>query len=249
MRIFFSTQHLGKASPKPKRVLLVTALLCFLCQRGVMAQESANADLDQCMKAAAAQGAVAGAIVGGIFGAIVGGDSRNRDRNAIAGAAAGAAAGGFLAWRNSWATCSSKFVKAESVKTSDHVITSKRVGYNNQGIYGKITGTRVRPFPEVRGGQSMELSVQYDILSPDGRDVEATILREIFCKDDNGSFVQVVSFPERRIVQSGQQVSKGEIRIPSLPQGSSAQECQVNLKLQAQGVEDSKGGRFVIKAI
>jgi len=231
---------------RPFTGLLVALFALSGYPPAVSTQESANAELDTCMRNAALGSALTGAILGGILGALVGNNSNRRNQGAAAGAVAGGIAGGIIGWRRSWASCSSKFATASSLATENFQETAKRIGYDNGPPQARIEAANMKPYPEVQSGNPVSVDLRYYVLTPDGRDSQVKITRVLACADEKGAWDPVVNTPESHVVQAGTNVSRGTILIPKLPANMGPQKCAVSIKLESEGQQDQKSATFSI---
>ena len=207
------------------------------------AQESANDALEKCMQQSAVSGAIGGAIVGGIIGALLGGDN-NRGRGAAIGAAGGGAIGGIVSWRNSWKSCSAKFAVAKSLQTDDYKKTAERVGYVGQGVLLKIEAAEM-PSP-AQGNTVLPVNLKFVLLTPDARSSKVIITRTLACLNEQQQLEEIPIPPEVITVTAGTFVSGGKILLPKISPELGNQECQMTVRVQAEGLQDERAGRLTI---
>jgi hypothetical protein len=224
-------------------VLLVPAsiVIAWLIAVGPLkAQESANAELDECMRNAAISGAAVGGVLGALAGAILGGD-RRRAQGAIIGGVAGGTAGGVIAWRNAWKSCSSKFATASTYTTRDYEDTARRYKYGGNGVLLKIEQAGMPS--SVSGGAVLPVDLRYVLLTPDARDSTVTIRRNLACANENSQLEQIPVEPEVVTVRAGTHVSQGKIQMPRVPPEIGSQTCRMTVVVEAEGLRD--GGQKV----
>ena len=236
--------HPSSRRPRPHRVaaLALAAASCLAASPVIRAQVSANEELDQCMREAAVTGAVTGGAVGGLIGSLLGDRARDRFTRGIGGAAVGATIGAIGAWQLSYKSCSAKFATASSLVTDEYAACARRLGYAREGIMVGIEGESLPA--QARGGERVHSDVRYHVLTPDPRDVKVQLTRRFLCRDEQGVFNELSSPTERITISSGCHVSRGGFLLPS--QIPAAQDCRMEVSLQAEGQTREHAGSFRI---
>jgi len=223
-------------------VIAVAIVSVGLAAGPARSQQSANEELDRCMRDAAITGAGAGGAVGGLIGSLFGERARERVNRALGGAAIGAAVGGIAAWHLSYKGCAERFASASSLVTEAYSQCAARFGYARAGLDVAIDGNALPAI--ARGGQRVETDVHYHVLTPDPKDVRVELSRRFLCKDENGQFNELAAPVERFTVSSGCHASRGGFPLPS--QVPAEQECRMEVSLSAEGVQREHVGTFRI---
>jgi hypothetical protein len=236
----------GSASPAAAAMAVMAAIVATVPMLfgppAARAQESANDELDRCMRDAAVTGAVTGGGVGGLVGALLGDSGRERVQRALGGAAIGATVGAISAWHLSYKSCSARFATASSLITDEYAACAQRHRYQRSGVVVGIEGESMAP--TVRGGERVVSDVRYHVLTPDPRDVPIVLQRRFQCRDEKGRFNDLASPVERITVGSGCHVSRGSFPLPR--EVPAEQECRMEVSLQAEGQQRSHVGTFRI---
>jgi hypothetical protein len=238
MHSFFSS-HLKFIS-----LLLVGSILTIQISN-VLAEESADQALDSCMRAAAIKGGAIGALVGGLLGALIAG-KENRGAGAAVGAIGGGAVGGIAAWRSSWKTCSANFVAASSTLSANYNDTATRLGYDQRSVILKIEAAEMQN--PIKSQSVLPINLQYVLLTPTAKAVPVLIQRRLVCMNESNVYDEANAIVANENLNSepGTVTSKGQILIPKLPYGMSAQDCKMTVIVQAEGLRDTKEGQLII---
>jgi len=238
MHSFFSS-HVKLIS-----LLLVGAILTMQTS-STLADESADQALDSCMRAAAIKGGAIGAIAGGLLGALIAG-KKNRGAGAAVGAIGGGAVGGIAAWRSSWKSCSANFVAASSTLSANYNDTATRLGYDQRSVILKIEAAEMQN--PIKSQSVLPINLQFVLLTPTSKALPVLIQRRLVCMNESNVYdeANAIVANENLNTEPGTVTSKGQIVIPKLPDGMSAQDCKMTVIVQAEGLKDSKEGQLII---
>lgn len=224
----------------PRVVAAGAAIALALAAAPLRAQQSANDELDQCMRDAALKGAAVGGGVGGLIGGLLG--DNNRWTRALGGAAVGAAVGAAAAWQMSYKSCAARFATASSLVTEAYAACAQRAGYLRDAVRVDLDTPQVPQ--QVRGGQRLDTDVHYRVLTPDPKDVPLQLTRRFLCRDEQGRYNEIASPVERITVSAGCHVSRGSILLPTgIP---AEQSCRIETVLEAEGETRSAAADFRI---
>jgi Glycine zipper 2TM domain len=194
------------------------------------AQQTPDQALEACMNKTMAQSAAVGALVGGLFGAMIA-NKGDKNKGAALGAGLGAAAGGAIGWQNSWKSCteSVNVVTINNLQTEDYKKTAERLGYAGQGVLLKVEGLGVSQ--QVIAGNKLNASLKFVLLKPEPAETsEVQITRSWVCGSSEISIK-----PEIFTVAQGTIIQDGKVQIPSVKPDVGAQQCEMTMKIEAEG--------------
>lgn len=213
----------------------------LVVNNAAVAQESANAALQSCMNKTAAAGTFIGALGGAVLGALVG-EGKDRGKSIAIGATTGALLGGATAWFNSWQSCSKDYATAESFRTADYQQTSQRLNYDGRSVLLKIEEANMPP--TVRGQDVLPVFLRYVVLTPDAREVQVSVDREMQCRDSSGQINNIPMKRETYTVQPGTIESSGNILIPAIQNEVGTIHCEMNITVRSGDAYESARGPF-----
>ncbi|MFM0522087.1 hypothetical protein PQR08_32200 [Caballeronia jiangsuensis] len=209
---------------REKRVAVCAAVASAMlfASIGVHAQESANDDLDSCVKheqiVGTAKGAGLGALAG--LGAML---VAHKKEDAGKAALIGAVAGGVAGWATSFYTANETCYKKNPAwipesklnRTKDYDKIKKEIHYNaKQGPLAKMQSIQV-PGPVTPNSQA-EVTSTFIVMTPNGADAPVTIDRKLFVIEDGKE--KEVAFPghssQQLTLEPGQQQDVSHIPIP-----------------------------------
>lgn len=207
----------------PRRLATSVATALMLLSVSVHAQESANADLDACVKEQqiqlTAKGAATGAIAG-LGAAMFSNKKEDALKKAAIGAAVGGAAGFATAYFTAIDTCYKKNPswipesKIERTKAYDQV--KKETKYKpTEGI--KAQATKIAMPSTIKAGTALDIASTFIVLTPNGAETQVTLERKLFAIMD-GKETQVTftgKNHEERIVEPGEHQDSARLQIPS----------------------------------
>lgn len=208
---------------KFRQVFTGVAVVLMCVSTVVHAQESANADLDVCVKeqqiALTAKGAATGAALG--LGAAL--FSQNKDnalKKAAIGAAVGGAAGFATAYFTAIDTCYKKnpswIPESKIERTKNYAQVKKDTKYKpSEGI--KAQTTKLAMPATIKAGEALDILSTFIALTPNGAETPVTIERKLFAIVDGKE--QPLTFTgkgsEERTVEPGEHQDKANLPIPS----------------------------------
>ena len=152
----------------------------------VQAQESANAELDACVRdeqiALTAKGAGLGALAG-LSATLFSGNKDDALKKAAIGAAVGGAAGFATAYFTAIDTCFKKnpswIPESKIERTQDYAEAKKAANYKpSQGI--KVQAVKLVMPSKAKAGSTLDATSRFYVLTPDGAETEVTIERKLF---------------------------------------------------------------------
>lgn len=212
-------------------VLAAVATGTLILSTGAYAQESANDDLNSCVRKeqvlATAKGAGIGALTG--FAAML---VSNKKDDAVKGAVIGAAVGGIAGFAKAYYTaidtCFKKnpsWVPESNIQhTRSFDKVKKDLKYKaSQGVVAKA-GTVTVDEPVKADGQAV-VNSSFALMTPDGAERQVSIERKLYVIGDDGKET-LVPFPgrttEERTFEAGEQTDTVHIPIPHDAKGGSA---------------------------
>lgn len=194
-----------------------------LTQNVAFAQESANDELNSCVKKeqilSTAKGAGIGAITG-LTAMLVAHKSQDAGKAALVGAVAGGIVGFATAYYTAVDSCFKKnpawMPESDIQRTNDYDSVKKRIHYRpNQGIQTRVESVTVNG-PVKADGQA-EVASTFIVMTPDGAETPATVERKLFVVGDDGKETEV-PFPgrtaEQRTFSPGEQRDLVHVPIP-----------------------------------
>lgn len=201
--------------------IYVAGLLCLSV--AAHAQESANTDLDSCVKeeqiALTAKGAGAGAIAG--LGAAI--FSKKKDdalKNAAIGAVVGGAAGFATAYFTAIDTCYKKnpswIPESKIERTKAYAQVKKETKYKPaEGI--KAQATKIAMPATVKAGEALDIASTFIVLTPDGAETQVTLERKLFVIVEGKETALTFTGKniEERTVEPGEHQDTAHLPIPS----------------------------------
>lgn len=188
----------------------------------VQAQESANSDLDTCVKDEQIALTVKGAGIGAITGLGASLFSNKKDdavKKAAIGAAVGGAAGFATAYFTAIDTCFKKnpswIPESKIERTQDYAQVKKATKYkSSQGI--KVEATKMEIPQTAKAASTLDVNSLFYVLTPDGAETEVTVVRKLFSITD-GKETQVTfngKPSETFVLQPGQHKDTARLPIP-----------------------------------
>lgn len=225
--------------------LLLISTIFTMQTLSAFADESANQALDSCMRVATIKGGALGALAGGLLGALIAG-KKNRTAGAAVGAVGGGTIGGIAAWRSSWKSCSANFVAVSSTLSANYNDTAARIGYDQSSIILKIEAAEMQN--PIKSQSVLPINLKFVLLTPTAKAVPVLIQRRLVCMNESNVYdeANAIVADEKLNAEPGTVTSKGQILIPKLPDGMSAQDCKMTVIVQAEGLMDSKEGQLII---
>jgi len=200
---------------------VATGLL--LSAANVSAQESANDELNACVKkeqlVTTAKGAGAGALAG-FTSMLVAHKNQDALKATLIGAAAGGIAGFAVAYYTAIDTCYKKnpdwLPESDIQRTKDYDNVRKEIHYkSSQGIVTRAESVTVAQ-PVHADGQA-QIDSQFIVMTPDGAETPVTVERRLYVVGDGGKETQV-PFPGRTSEQHtfapGEQQDSVRVPIP-----------------------------------
>lgn len=201
--------------------------LAFLsATTAVQAQESANAELDACVRdeqiTLTAKGAGLGALAG-LSAGLFSGNKDNTVKKAAIGAAVGGAAGFATAYFTAIDTCFKKnpswIPESKIERTQDYTEAKNAANYKpSQGI--KVEAIKLVMPSTAKAGATLDAASSFYVLTPDGAETEVTIERKLFSIVD-GNETQVTfngKTTEQSIMQPGRHSDIARLPIPAKAQ-------------------------------
>ena len=197
----------------------MAALLCLAT--AVHAQESANSELDACVKqeqiALTAKGAGAGAIAG-LGAALFFKNKNDALKNAAIGAVVGGAAGFATAYFTAIDTCYKKnpswIPESKIERTKAYAQVKQETKYKPaEGI--KAQATKITMPSTVKAGEALDIASTFIVLTPNGAETAITLERKLFAIIEGKE--TALTFPgkntEERTVEPGEH--KDTIHLPT----------------------------------
>ena len=232
----------------PYLSIIATASLLQLSPN-VQAQESANAELNSCVRneqiVTTAKGAGAGAIAG-LSAMFVTHKSNDAVKGALIGAAVGGAAGFATAYYTAIDTCYKKNPswKPESKleRTKSYEELKKKIKYKpSQGIVARAeTVDIVAP---VKADSQAEMNSTFYVMTPDGAETNITVERKLFVV--TGDKEEQVVFPgdatQPYTVAGGEQ--RDTVRIPIAKDTKAGTVYRVEFNIAAAGMPPSTASK------
>jgi len=211
-----------KTSVGATAVAAVATGLLFL-SAGASAQESANDQLNSCVKKeqilTTAKGAGIGALTG-LAAALVSHKKDDAIKGALIGAAVGGAAGFATAYYTAIDTCYKKnpswIPESQIQRTDSYENVKKAIHYKpSQGIVARADTVTVDG-PVKADGQAV-VNSSFIVMTPDGAEVPVTVERKLYVVGTDGK-ESLVPFPgnasEQHTFEPGQQQDTVHIPIP-----------------------------------
>ena len=222
---------------------LISSLLCL--SFAAKAQESANADLDACVKeeqiALTVKGAGAGALAG-LGAALFSGNKNDALKKAAIGAAVGGAAGFATAYFTSVDTCYKKnpswIPETRIERSKGYEQVKLETNYKpSEGI--KAQATRVEMPITGKAGSTLNVVSSFIVLTPDGAETRVTLERKLFAivdgKETAVPFLGKTS--EERTVEPGENKDSVGLRIP--PEAKPGTKYRFEFSVSAGGLPAS----------
>ena len=198
---------------------LATSLLCL--SLAAHAQESANADLDACVKeqqiVLTAKGAGMGALAG--LGTALFSNNKDALKKAAIGAVVGGAAGFATAYFTAIDTCYKKnpswIPESKIERTKAYAQVKKETRYKpTEGI--KAQATWIAMPPTVKAGEALDIASTFIVLTPNGAETPVTLERKLFAivegKETPLTFTGKNN--EERTVEPGEHQDTAHLPIP-----------------------------------
>jgi hypothetical protein len=203
-------------------MVALAALMC-LTSAATHAQESANPELDKCVKdeqiALTAKGAGMGALTGLGMG-LLSGNKEDALKKAAAGAVVGGAAGFATAYFTAIEACYKKnpswIPESKIERTKDYAKVKKETKYQpKEGI--KAAATKLDMPTSVKAGTTLDLASTFYVLTPDGAESPVTLERKLFEIVDNkeNPLPYTGKGSEERTIEPGEHKDTGRLPIPS----------------------------------
>lgn len=210
-------------SIRQSSTVALIALMC-LTSAATRAQESANAELDQCAKdeqiALTAKGAGIGAIAGLGSALFSGGNKEDALKKATAGAVVGGAAGFATAYFTAIATCYKKnpswIPESNIERTKDYARVKKETKYQpKEGI--KAAATRLDMPASAKAGTTLNLASTFYVLTPNGAEAPVTLERKLFAivEGQETALTYTGKGSEERTIEPGEHKDTGHVPIPA----------------------------------
>lgn len=207
----------------------------------VQAQESANPELDACVKQEMIALTVKGAGLGAIaaFGAaMLSGKKDDTANTALIGAAVGGAAGlatGFFTANNNCFKKNPGWIPESRIeRTQDYAQVVKATKYKrSQGI--KFEATQLSLPNRAKPGSNLDMVGDFYVLTPDGAETQVTIGRKLFAIE-NGQETELTFIghgSEQRTLQPGGHKDIAHLPIPS--KASAGMQYRVEFSISADG--------------
>lgn len=223
----------------------IAVAMAILFTSGVaQAQESANDELNSCVKKeqvlTTAKGAGIGAITG-LTAMLVTHKNQDAGKAALIGAVAGGVAGGIAGFATAYYTaidtCYKKnpswMPESNIQRTKDYDNVKKQIHYRpSQGIVTRVESVNVAG-PVKAAGQA-EVDSAFIIMTPDGAETPVTVERKLFVLGDDGKETEV-KFPgqtsEQHTFAPGEQTDV--VRIPVPPDAKAGSVYRVQFSVAA----------------
>ncbi len=198
----------------------VTAMLCL--STAAYAQESANADLDACVKeqqiALTAKGAGVGAIAG-LGTALFSKNKNDALKNAAIGAVVGGAAGFATAYFTAIDACYKKnpswIPESKIERTKAYALVKKETKYKpSEGI--KAQATKIAMPGTIKAGEALDIASTFIVLTPNGAETPVSIERKLFAILDGKETPLTFTGKnnEERTVEPGEHQDTAHLPIP-----------------------------------
>lgn len=210
---------------KSIRYSSMAALAALMCLNSAVthAQESANPELDKCVKdeqmALTAKGAGLGAIAG-LGSALLSGNKEDALKKAAAGAVVGGAAGFATAYFTAIDTCFKKnpswIPESKIERTKDYAKVKKDTKYQpKEGI--KAAATKLDMPTSVKPGATLDLVSTFHVLTPNGAETSVTLERKFFAIVENKetALPYLGKGSEERTIEPGEHKDTGRLPIPA----------------------------------
>ncbi|MEA3119756.1 MAG: hypothetical protein QOI13_3026 [Paraburkholderia sp.] len=213
----------------------MTTTVCMAVAAGLMfssfgafAQESANADLNSCVKKeqvlTTAKGAGLGALAG-VSAMFATHKSQDAGKAALIGAVAGGIAGFATAYYTAVDTCFKKnpswLPESDIQRTKDYDKVKKEIQYKkSQGIVTRVESVDVAA--PVKADSQAEVDSTFIVMTPDGAETPVTVERKLYVVGEDKKETEVPfpgRPPEQHKVEPGEQ--KDVVHIP-IPQDAKA---------------------------
>lgn len=205
------------------RKLAASTVAALMCLSTVAhAQESANNDLDACVKeqqiALTAKGAGAGAIAG-LGTALFSKNKNDALKNAAIGAVVGGAAGFATAYFTAIDTCYKKnpnwIPESKIERTKAYAQVKKEAKYKqSEGI--KTQATKIAMPTTIKAGEALDIASTFIVLTPNGAETPVTLERKLFAivegKETPLTFTGKTN--EERTLEPGEHKDTAHLPIP-----------------------------------
>ncbi len=206
------------------RQLAASAVASLMClSLAAHAQESANADLDACVKeqqiALTAKGAGMGAIAGlgtALFSKNKGDALKNAAIGAVVGGAAGFATAYFTAIDACYKQNPAWIPESKIERTKAYAQVKKETKYKaSEGI--KAQATKIAMPGSVKAGEALDIASTFIVLTPNGAETAVTLERKLFAIVDGKETALTFTGrnSEERTVEPGEHLDTARLPIPS----------------------------------
>lgn len=233
---------------------LVVATAMLFASIGAHAQESANDDLDSCVKHEQLVGTAKGAGLGALAGLgamLVSHKKEDAGKAALIGAVAGGVAGWATSFYTANATCYKKnpawIPESQIKRTKDYDKIKKEIRYNpKQGPLTKVQSIQVPA--SVTANSQAEVTSTFIVMTPHGDDAPVTIERKLFVTPVDGQEEEVTFTghgSEQKTLEPGQQQDISHIAIPSDAKPGSVYRVQMTVATDG-GQPDIQSQRFTV---
>lgn len=205
-----------------RKIAVPTIATLLLLSSVARAQESANNELDACVKqeqiALTAKGAGIGAVAG-LGTALFSNNKKDALKNAAIGAAVGGAAGFATAYFTAVDTCFKKnpswIPESKVERTKSYAQVKKDTKYKpSEGI--KAQATKLAMLTSAPAGTTLEIASTFIVLTPNGAETPITLERKLFAivdgKETPLTFTGKTS--EERTVEPGEHKDTAHLPIP-----------------------------------
>lgn len=206
-----------------RKIAVPTIATLMLLSSVAHAQESANNDLDACVKqeqiALTAKGAGLGAAAG-LGTALFSKNKKDALKNAAIGAVVGGAAGFATAYFTAIDTCYKKnpswIPESKIERTKSYAQVKKDTKYkSSEGI--KAQATKLEMPTSVQAGTTLDIASTFIVLTPNGAETPVTLERKLFAIVDGQETPLTFTGKgsEERTVEPGEHKDTAHLPIPS----------------------------------
>lgn len=215
-------------SNRQASVSIVAVSLMLACTNAA-AQESANKELDACIRKEQLKTTLKGALAGGLLGALKAKtDDKKGDttKSVLVGAAAGGAIGFAYAHFNAVGKCYKKnpnlVPESKIERGAEFADLKKKLRYDPaQGVLAKTLSVQMPA--QAAPGSKVDLNTSFAVMTPDGAETDVVIERKLFVVADGQE--TEIPFPghgkEDRKFPAGESVDRAALQLPpDMPAGT-----------------------------
>lgn len=214
-----------------KSSLSIVAVSLTLAFANAAAQESANKELDACIRKEQLKTTLKGALAGGLLGALKAKTDDNAKKgdttkNVLVGAAAGGAIGFAYAHFNAVGKCYKKnpnlVPESKIERGAEFAELKKKLRYDPaQGVLAKTLSVQMPA--QAAAGSKVDLNTSFAVMTPDGAETDVVIERKLFVVADGQE--TEIPFPghskEDRKFPAGESVDRAALQLPpDMPAGT-----------------------------